>query len=118
MNRHAKTIGEVRCQGAGILPPGTPIKSVKIQDGWYTFQAKTADGWTERTTDDDLPALTDKGRDNRQRRLVEGRPMIGSAPAEVTISVRITREQHNRLGAEAYRQGITIPTLVRSLLPQ
>lgn len=106
----------------------TEIKRVRLVDGVYHFDARyhmhtlaqVVEGWIEVSTEEDLPAFTDKGRAHRERdvqpTLKPGRPVGGGAPTERAIAFRPTTAQREWLMKRAKKSKTTLSGLVRDAL--
>jgi hypothetical protein len=106
------------------LELGTQIKSVTLQSGRFLFQAYVlfggGKGWIVLTTEEDLPAFTDKGREYRKRRihatLHPGRPLIGEEHAVTPIAVRVSDAQKDWVKHRADQKKMAVSEYIRSLL--
>lgn len=134
MSHYAKIVepldGDVHLhlREAFTLPVGTEIRSVKLRDGVYTCQAlarlkyERQPRWVIFSTDLDLPAFTDKGREGRAKRttrtaeLQRGRPVRSNEPATVTVTIRVTPAQKRELLAGCAKSGTTITEVVTGTL--
>lgn len=103
MSHYARIVQRLRVKslsGAStFLPPETEIKKVRVEDGAFTFEALIEHGWCTVTTDEDLPAYTDRGRAQRTLlpsstpTLKPGRPVRGVTVATRRLGVPLSAHQ-------------------------
>jgi hypothetical protein len=91
--------------GAAIeLAPGTEIRAVLLTDiGVYIFRARRAGRWLSCSTEQDLPAATDRGRAERAKRatLRPGRPIRAAAPSTKRLVCKVTEGELERVKRDA-----------------
>lgn len=114
MSHYARIVEPMHavCNGHGCsVPVKAPIRNVELNDfGVYFFEARFLGDWRLCSTEEDLPAFTDKGREGRAKRarrasldatlaeMRRGRPTKSNAPSTTTITIRLTPAQREQLG--------------------
>lgn len=132
--RYAKLVDNMPARANGVdvmLLDGHDISHVRLGApgtgvGVYTFRARanSKSPWVECTTDEDLPAYTDRGRAQRRHfpfghigTMSRGRPRITTDGALSQIGVRLSDTQEDWLKKACRREGYgTISEYIRATL--
>jgi len=114
------TGGEFR----GELPIATPVKHVLCVDDGFLFHALRDGVWLELHTAEDLPAFTDRGRDQRgvhatrNATLGKGRPRLSSTTSTKRVVCKVTDTQYEHVERVSAQLDESVSTYVRKLLIQ
>lgn len=104
-------------QKFSLLPEGTEIRWISLENGVYRFDARVAGEWIDVVTVDDLPAYTDRGAAQRARgRPAKLRPGRPSESLTRPFGLRFSLAQRDYVRECAKREGCKPSEWIRRVL--